>query len=162
MHEYETDDDLAKDPSPENSLYLPDCVVGALDGAKFAVKGKDVSKGKLGVNMSTSHEFQFKAHTPQDAATWYQIIKSAAGQVTAELPESSVPTSPVSATTSNTQDNSLNAALADQKAYPAPAQHQTAGGYGGEKSALPTETHPSDRLPATTSTADHAPLPEKI
>jgi hypothetical protein len=162
LHEFETDDDLAKDPAPENSLYLPDCVVGALDGAKFAVKGKDVSKGKLGVNISTTHEFQFKAHTAQDAATWYQIIKSAAGQVTAELPESSVPTSPVSATTSNPQDNSLNAALADQKAQPAPVQHHTAGTFGNEKSALPTESHPSEQVPATTSTADHAPLPEKI
>lgn len=160
LHEYETDDDLAKDPKPENSLYLPDCVVGALDGSKFAVKGKDVSKGKLGVNMSTTHEFQFKAHTASDAQTWYQIIKSAAGQITAEMPEASAPTSPVSATTSNSQDNSLNAALAEQKTQPAP--QQTSGVVGDEKVPAPAESHPTERVPTNTATADKAPMPEKI
>ena len=160
LHEYETDDDLAKDPKPENSLYLPDCVVGALDGSKFAVKGKDVSKGKLGVNMSTTHEFQFKAHTASDAQTWYQIIKSAAGQVTAEMPEASAPTSPVSATTSNSQDNSLNAALAEQKTQP--ATQQTSGVVGDEKVPAPAESHPTERVPTNTATADKAPMPEKI
>ncbi|KIW04321.1 uncharacterized protein PV09_04613 [Verruconis gallopava] len=115
LHEFETDDDLAKDPTPENSLYLPDCVVGALDGAKFAIKGKDVSKGKLGVNISTTHEYQLKAHTPADAQTWYNIIRAAAGQVTTELPDASVPTSPVSPNVQTSQDASLNAALAEQK-----------------------------------------------
>lgn len=28
MHEYKTDDDFAKDPVPETSLYLPDCIIG--------------------------------------------------------------------------------------------------------------------------------------
>ena len=28
MHEFKTDDDFAKDPVPETSLYLPDCVIG--------------------------------------------------------------------------------------------------------------------------------------
>jgi hypothetical protein len=165
LHEYETDDDLAKDPTPENSLYLPDCVVGALDGAKFAIKGKDVSKGKLGMNVSTTHEYQFKAHTASDAQTWYHIIKSAAGQVTADLPEASAPTSPVSATTQSSQDQSLNAALADQKAQPTAASAQTSGVIGDDKVALPTEAHPTERspiAPTTTSTTDHAAVPEKI
>lgn len=71
LHEFKTDDDFAKDPEPETSLYLPDCVIGALDGAKFNVKGKDVSKGKVGNAFSMNHEFAFKAHTPQDAEKWY-------------------------------------------------------------------------------------------
>lgn len=28
LHEFKTDDDFAKDPAPETSLYIPDCVVG--------------------------------------------------------------------------------------------------------------------------------------
>jgi hypothetical protein len=37
MHEFRTDDDFSKDPVPETSLYLPDCMIGALDGLKFQV-----------------------------------------------------------------------------------------------------------------------------
>ena len=58
LHEFKSDDDFAKDPTPENSLYLPDCLIGAVDGDKFHVKGKDTSS-KL--KMSMSHEFSFKA-----------------------------------------------------------------------------------------------------
>jgi hypothetical protein len=96
LHEFKTDDDFAKDPLPENSLFLPDCVVGALDGTKFTVKGKDISKGKLGINLSTTHEYAFKAHTASDAAAWYEVIRQAAGQISAEKPESSTPNSPIS------------------------------------------------------------------
>jgi hypothetical protein len=97
LHEFKTDDDFAKDPSPEVSLYLPDTVVGAVAGQKFNVKGKDVSKGSVGNKFSMSHEFQFKAHTAADAQKWWEIIRSAAGQVTTEVPseETSIPSSPV-------------------------------------------------------------------
>jgi hypothetical protein len=95
LHEFKTDDDFAKDPTPELSLYLPDCIVGGVNGQKFNLKGKDVSKGKVGNTFSMNHELQFKAHTPQAATQWWEIIRKAAGQVTGDLPESSVPTSPV-------------------------------------------------------------------
>lgn len=83
LHEFKTDDDVQKDPAPETSLYLPDCQIGALDGMKFAVKGKDASS-KLSFS---SHELQFKAHSPQDAAQWYRIISECSGNITAEKPE---------------------------------------------------------------------------
>ncbi|KAF2239585.1 PH domain-containing protein [Viridothelium virens] len=95
LHEFKTDDDFQRDPVPENSLYLPDCAVGALDGTKFNVKGKDVSKGKLGNNFSMNHELQFKAHTAADAAKWWEIIRRCAGQLTEERPDVSEPNSPV-------------------------------------------------------------------
>ncbi|KAH9827800.1 PH domain-containing protein [Teratosphaeria destructans] len=79
MHEFKTDDDFAKDPTPENSLYLPDCLIGAVDGANFNVKGKDASKGALASKMSMSHEYAFKAHTPEDARKWHDVIASVAG-----------------------------------------------------------------------------------
>ncbi|KAH0275406.1 PH domain-containing protein, partial [Aureobasidium melanogenum] len=90
MHEFKTDDDFAKDPVPETSLYLPDCMIGALDGLKFQVKGKDVSGSSIGNKLSMSHEYAFKANTPQDATKWYEVLRSSTGTTTNDLP----PTSP--------------------------------------------------------------------
>ena len=95
LHEFKSDDDFTKDPVPELSLYLPDCVVGAVSGQKFNVKGKDVSKGKLGNTLSMNRELAFKANTPQAASQWWEIIRQAAGNVSAEVPDASAPTSPV-------------------------------------------------------------------
>ena len=82
LHEFKTDDDFAREPLPEISLFLPDCVIGAVDGAKFVVKGKDSSRGKLGVSVGhMTHEYTFKAHTAADALKWWEIVRQAAGQV---------------------------------------------------------------------------------
>ncbi|KAH9876427.1 hypothetical protein J1614_003558 [Plenodomus biglobosus] len=118
LHEFKTDDDFAKDPVPEMSVYLPDCMIGAVNGNKFNVKGKDVSGGKIGGAFAMSHEMQFKAHTPQAAAQWWEIIRNAAGTVTTDLPDST-PTSPV----------------AGEQTQPAPLQTQdlpTTGTVAGE------------------------------
>lgn len=120
LHEYKTDDDFAKDPVPEMSLYLPDCTVGGCNGAKFNVKGKDVSKGKIGNSFSMNHELQFKAHTPQAAAQWWEIIRQAAGNVSGELPDSSVPTSPA---TGKNSPGSATSPVVEAK-QPAPLQTQ--------------------------------------
>jgi hypothetical protein len=147
LHEFKTDDDFAKDPVPELSLYLPDCMVGAVSGQKFNVKGKDVSKGKLGNSFSMSHELQFKAHTPQAANQWWEIIRQAAGSVTNDVPEGSVPTSPVAG-------NNSPAGLESKQ--PAPLQTQglekteTAGTTPG--SAVPG----SASAPAPGSGAPHS------
>jgi hypothetical protein len=93
LHEFSTDDDFAKDPTPDLSLYLPDCTVSAINGDKFTVKGKDASKGKMGISLT--HDYSFKAHTIEDAFKWWEIIRGTAGQVTNEIPESSLPASPV-------------------------------------------------------------------
>ncbi|GAB7338323.1 hypothetical protein MBLNU457_4633t1 [Dothideomycetes sp. NU457] len=87
LHEYKTDDDFAKDPTPELSLYLPDCVIGALDGAKFNVKGKDASKSSFANKLSMAHELKLKAHTNQDADKWYECIRSVCGETSNEMPE---------------------------------------------------------------------------
>lgn len=93
MHEFKTDDDFAKDPTPENSLYLPDCLIGAVDGVKFNVKGKDASKGAMKA-LAMSHEYSFRAHNNEDAQKWHSVISSVAGQTTTEMPDSD-PSSPV-------------------------------------------------------------------
>ncbi|GAM82457.1 hypothetical protein ANO11243_004370 [Dothideomycetidae sp. 11243] len=111
MHEFKTDDDFAKDPQPENSLYLPDCTIGALDGVKFQIKGKDSSKGSLGNKFSMTHEYSFHAHTPADAAKWWEVIRSVAGQSSDEMP--------VSRRTSNEfGDDSAAAARANVQGVP--------------------------------------------
>jgi hypothetical protein len=98
LHEYKTDDNIAKDPVPELSLFLPDCVVGQAVGEKFTIKGKDSSKGPMGMSLHSTHEYNFKAHTTADALKWWTIIRDAAGQVTNEVPAESTPTSPISPT----------------------------------------------------------------
>ena len=94
LHEFKSDDDFAKDPSAESSLYLPDCMIGAVDGDKFNVKGKDSSKGAMS-KMSMSHEFAFKAHTPQDAQKWHDVILGVSGGAGTNSAPSSAPSSPV-------------------------------------------------------------------
>lgn len=96
LHEFKDDDDIRKDPSPELSLYLPHCTIGATNGVQFNVKGKDASKGKVGGALSMNHEFAFKAHTPSDAERWTSIIRkvSGPGNYSGEF-SGSVPTSPV-------------------------------------------------------------------
>jgi len=89
LHEFKSDDDFAKDPVPETSLYLPDCMIGPLDGQKFMVKGKVTSGSSFGNKLSMAHEYAFKAHTPQDAVKWYEALRSATGSHTNELPATS-------------------------------------------------------------------------
>lgn len=89
LHEYKDNDNFHKDPSPEISLYLPDSIIGAVDGQKFTIKGKDSSGSKLGQKMAISSEFQFKAHTHSDAEQWRSIVASFANS------SNSLPTSPV-------------------------------------------------------------------
>ncbi|KAL9000611.1 MAG: hypothetical protein Q9188_005645 [Gyalolechia gomerana] len=95
LHEFKDDDDFRKDPTPELSLYLPDCTIGAVSGEKFNIKGKDASKGKVGSAMAMTHELSFKAHTPADAEKWYSVIKQVAGGNAAYTEYVSSPTSPV-------------------------------------------------------------------
>ena len=95
LHEFKDEDNFRQDPTSELALYLPDCTVGAVDGRKFNIKGKDVSKSKVGPGLHTSHEITFKAHTASDAKKWWALIRDAASRMTGELPAKSEPSSPV-------------------------------------------------------------------
>ena len=114
LHEFKDDDDFRREPSPEVSLYLPDCTIGAVEGNAFRIKGKDVSGGKVGSKLALNSEFSFKAHTAQDASAWHSIIAAQAGQVTGSAPNSA-PTSPV---------ESRNASAFEQQQPQVPQQAQ--------------------------------------
>ena len=94
LHEYKTDDNYTHEPVPDISLYLPECIVGALDGNMFVVKGKDASRGRIGSTFAMNHEFQFRAHTARDAQMWWELIRNAVGHNTSMRPDLSAPNSP--------------------------------------------------------------------
>ena len=97
LHGFKDNDNYRNDPTPDISLYLPDATIGATNGDKFNVKGKDVSKG-IGSKLSGSSEIAFKAHTSADADKWFEIISATAGAAPAKgilADEPSSPTGPV-------------------------------------------------------------------
>lgn len=95
LMEFKDNDNVRKDPTPELAIYLPDAIIGGINGEKFNIKGKDQSGG-MGAKLSGSSEIAFKAHTSGDAEKWYQIIREAAGNKPATNYESSEPNSPIS------------------------------------------------------------------
>jgi len=97
LHEFKDNDDFYREPKPELSLYLPDCVIGALDGVKFHVKGKDISGGKVTNTFHTTTELSFKAHTATHAEKWWTVIKET---ISSPGVEKSNPVSPISPTLS--------------------------------------------------------------
>ncbi|RMZ92028.1 hypothetical protein DV736_g741, partial [Chaetothyriales sp. CBS 134916] len=129
LHQFKDNDNIHSDPTPEVSLYLPDCAIGAVDGVRFTIKGKDSSGSKLGNKMAVSAEWQFKAHTASDAAKWHEVIASQTHAATA-----SVLTSPVE----SRNVTPLNIAT-NQQQKPAPAetvaQAATTTAARGEQSA---------------------------
>lgn len=93
LHEFKDSDNIKKDPTPELSIYLPDAVIGAPNGDKFNVKGKDRSK-TMSSKLTGTSEINFKAHTAADAERWFEIIRKVAGASGPATAESSTPTSP--------------------------------------------------------------------
>ncbi|KAI9673002.1 MAG: hypothetical protein M1817_003166 [Caeruleum heppii] len=150
LHEFKDNDNFRNDPTPEMSLYLPDCTVGEIDGPKFVVKGKDASKGKVGNKLSTTHDYVFKAHSAGDAEQWARIIRSLAGGSNAEVPGVSEPSSPVAQRqTSGVQQSQRTETATGEHGQPAPLktqglppQGQQSGVTGGPQVASPMNVTP--------------------
>ncbi|KAK3941665.1 hypothetical protein QBC46DRAFT_98779 [Diplogelasinospora grovesii] len=141
LHEFKDSDNLRKDPVPELSIYLPDAVIGAPNGEKFHVKGKDRSGG-LSSKLTGTSELHFKAHTAADAQKWFDVIRNVVGATgPAELQSpTSAPPSPDAAF-----DNE-NKKLEAQRQPMTLATHpkaQEAGVTGGETVASPTTISPT-------------------
>ena len=146
LHAFKDDDDFRKDPTPDLSLYLPDCSIGAVVGAKFNIKGKDASKGKVGSALATSHELAFKAHTPTDAEKWYSVIKDAAGGAASYTDSVPSPTSPVESRNVSGQQYPQPS----QEKYVAPVQTQGLAQSTGAGSANPMSATGGGQQPHNT------------
>jgi hypothetical protein len=140
LHEFKDNDNLRKDPIPELSIYLPDAIIGATNGEKFNVKGKDLSKG-IGSKLSGSSEIAFKAHTAADAQKWSEVIRAFTGAGPKEPYTSgpSTPVSPVQKRQTNPPTYSEDGAAVAEKQ---PAPLQTLGVTGGETVASPAAATP--------------------
>lgn len=155
LHEYKDNDNFRADPEPEHSLYLPDCVIGAVDGQKFALKGKDSSGNKLVQKMSMSTEYHYKAHTPQDAQQWHSVIQSVCSGTT-----NSLPSSPVSQQSSATyppidtaghQQSGTTSTMSPEHGQPGMAGHDMAHQPGSATTTSPT--YNTGEIPHTMTTS---------
>ncbi|PLB41200.1 PH domain protein [Aspergillus candidus] len=152
LHEFKDNDDFQKDPAPELSLYLPDCVVGALDGAKFSVKGKDVSSGKVGNAFHTNTELHFKAHSASEAEKWYKAIKEASSGPTLQTNTAAAAAATVASPTATSQPASPAVATGGNGASP-PGQQPPAYGDHQNDPVSPAVTGPSDAAQSPVSPA---------
>jgi hypothetical protein len=164
LHEFKDTDDFRKDPTPELSLYLPDCIVGAIDGAKFNVKGKDVSSGKVGNAFHATTELSFKAHSANDAEKWWTVIKDctrgtalatpAVSSITATSPISPVATSPA-ATSPAATSPAGNSSQAQPPVYAEKEKAAAAAETSVDAKDHAAAPSPTAGLGRSTSTASH-------
>jgi hypothetical protein len=162
LHEFKDNDDFRKDPTPELSLYLPDCVVGAIDGVKFNVKGKDVSSGKVGNAFHTTTELSFKAHSPSDAEKWWTVIKDCTrGPALANPAVSpSAATSPVSPVA--TVPAATSAAPVSPVGSTSQAQPPVYAEKEKEAAAASSSAAPAAAAEKSVDAKDHAPSPTAV
>ncbi|KAL9099842.1 MAG: hypothetical protein Q9163_004718 [Psora crenata] len=166
FHEFDSDDDISKDPIPSLSLYLPDCTIGGISGERFSIKGKDASKGKVGSALAMSHELAFKAHTAADAEKWYALICEATG-AGAMHAGGSTPVSPVeSQNVSGQQEAKQPAPIQTQQAQTGhhvspvtPGAGTVPGSAGSEQTVSPQTVGTTSKVPTdqTTSGVQRAP-----
>ncbi|OCT46275.1 Cytoskeletal signaling protein slm1 [Cladophialophora carrionii] len=138
LHEYKDNENFHKEPTPEHSLYLPDCIIGAVDGPKFTIKGKDSSGSKFGQKMAITSDFQFKAHTNSDAQQWHSVIASFANS------GGSLPTSPV---------ESRNITPIATRMEEPQTQGVTSAGPTPTSAKTPTSVQPTSATSATAPTS---------
>ncbi|RAK85376.1 PH domain protein [Aspergillus costaricaensis CBS 115574] len=153
LHEFKDNDDLRRDPAPELSLYLPDCIIGAIDGSKFSVKGKDVSSGKVGNAFHTNTELSFKAANSNEAEKWWTVIKDATRAPTFASSTTTSPTSPVAA------ESSQPPAYVEKESAAAQQESATAASPTTPAAVSRTNTSGSGTLPTASGAAAPAAAP---
>lgn len=143
LHEFKDNDNFQRDPTPEVSLFLPDCTVGAVDGSKFTIKGKDSSGNKIAQKMAIGADFQFKAHTSADAAQWHRIIAEQCMGTSGSLPTSPVESRNVTPIATRTEQPVSPAAqqgpppaMAQQTPVPTERQQTTLASRPGDQTGF--------------------------
>jgi hypothetical protein len=150
LHEFKDNDDFNRDPSPEISLYLPDCHIVSVDEVKqtFTIKGKDVSSNAIGNAFHTSTEFVFKAGSAAEAKEWVNILREAAK---APIVTTTAAAASPSTVTSPTSPGAASIAAAGP--VPPPA-YEKESGVGTPPAVSRTNT-----TATTASTAEKVPSP---
>jgi hypothetical protein len=155
LHEFKDSDVLRKDPTPELSIYLPDAVIGAPNGEKFNVKGKDRSK-TFSSKLTGNAELAFKAHTAADAQRWFDVIRNVVGAAGPAEPDSpkiaGTPSPPVDA---EKKDSALasptSTTTSSAKSDGGVHKAQEAGITGEDAVSSPTAMSPTASREAATS-----------
>ncbi|KAL4992374.1 hypothetical protein BDW68DRAFT_78004 [Aspergillus falconensis] len=150
LHEFKDNDDFNRDPSPEISLYLPDCHIVSIDEVKhtFTIKGKDVSSNAIGNAFHTNTEFVFKAGSAAEAKEWVDILKDAAKAPIATTTAAAASPSTVTSPTSPGVVSTAAAAPAQPPAY----EKESAAG-------TPPAVSRTNTTATTASAAEKAPSP---
>jgi hypothetical protein len=136
LHEFKDSDNTRADPKPEMSIFLPDATIGAPNGDKFNIKGKDKSK-TMSSKLTGSSELAFKAHTPADAQKWFQIIQGVAGATGPMEPQS--PQAPGESTPTSPVVDSSQGAIDDKLVINSPIDEHKAQEAGVTGAAAPTD-----------------------
>ncbi|KAJ5669595.1 hypothetical protein N7462_010665 [Penicillium macrosclerotiorum] len=163
LHEFKDTDDFRRDPTPDLSLYLPDCTVGAIDGVKFNVKGKDVSNGKVGNAFHATTELSFKAHTSSHAEKWWGVIKDCTRgptltTATATSPAATSPTSPAPVSPADSTSQAQPPTYAEKekgKENVSPSASAATSPAVEKSQAAASAPSPTQGLSRTASTASH-------
>ncbi|KAK1988069.1 PH domain-containing protein [Colletotrichum cereale] len=154
LHEFKDSDNARADPKPELSIFLPEAIIGAPNGNKFNVKGKDKSKS-ISSKLTGSSELAFQAHTPEDAQKWFEIIKNIAGATGPAEPNSAPTSTPVSPVVGSQEKMpSIAPAATHQSGHSV----QEAGVTGADPTASPELLSPVDG-PSSSAVAAPAAAP---
>lgn len=100
LHQFKSQD-FVQDPTPELSLYMPDCTLGPASTQesgkfKFQISGKEAGK-----TLAKKHTYTFKTNTYAEMSAWHEALLRASGVATTSKlsPENSPEVmSPVSGT----------------------------------------------------------------
>ncbi|KAK2813259.1 hypothetical protein FQN49_008318 [Arthroderma sp. PD_2] len=176
LHGFKENDDTRHEPTPDISLYLPECTIGGFNDLKFSVKGKDLSGSKVGSAFHMTSEFNFKARTKNDFEQWQTVLTnpagwSGAGSVVASPisrhasgSQVTSPVSPISPATTmpNVGESSGQAATTEKAAVSAEQPATTESTPAAvEKPAAETAPPATEPLPtATTGTGTEGTTPK--
>lgn len=165
LHEFKDSDDTRQDPKPELSIYLPDAIIGAPNSDRFNVKGKDRSK-TISSKLTGSSELALKAHSPEDAQKWFQVIRTVCGATGPAEPSSPAAESPVATKVpsderlveTKTGIVSSDEKLVEDKAETKVAETPTQGHKAQEAGVTGAQAAP---VAAAAAAAPSAPMDEK-